>query len=137
VPFMPQRQPLAAYAGLPYQTVAERWPLFRERMEESGGLPKFVVREFENDGHAPRLLRTARTGEPRRMCPHVRTCADRSRTDRARFVHRTRGPRGACRAEIQPKRRVALSTLAREDLLLVNGRSERPVACALHWPSLE
>jgi hypothetical protein len=30
-----------------YQTVAERWPLFRERMEESGGLPKFVVREFE------------------------------------------------------------------------------------------
>jgi hypothetical protein len=30
-----------------YQTVAERWPAFRERMEESGGLPKFVVREFE------------------------------------------------------------------------------------------
>jgi hypothetical protein len=30
-----------------YQTVAERWPLFRERLEESGGLPKFVVREFE------------------------------------------------------------------------------------------
>jgi len=30
-----------------YQTVAERWPLFRERMEESSGLPKFVVREFE------------------------------------------------------------------------------------------
>jgi hypothetical protein len=30
-----------------YQTVAECWPLFRERMEESGGLPKFVVKEFE------------------------------------------------------------------------------------------
>lgn len=30
-----------------YQTVAERWPAFRERMEEAGGLPKFVVSEFE------------------------------------------------------------------------------------------
>ncbi len=27
-----------------YQTVAERWPLFREQMEQQGGLPKFVVR---------------------------------------------------------------------------------------------
>jgi hypothetical protein len=27
--------------------VAERWPLFREQLEEAGGLPKFVVREFE------------------------------------------------------------------------------------------
>jgi Putative transposase/Transposase zinc-binding domain len=33
--------------GALYQTVAERWPAFRERMGESGGLPKFVVREFE------------------------------------------------------------------------------------------
>jgi hypothetical protein len=30
-----------------YQTVAERWPAFREWMEELGGLPKFVVKEFE------------------------------------------------------------------------------------------
>ena len=30
-----------------YQTVAEHWPAFRERMEEAGGLPKFVVNEFE------------------------------------------------------------------------------------------
>jgi hypothetical protein len=30
-----------------YETVAARWPAFRERMEQSGGLPKFVVREFE------------------------------------------------------------------------------------------
>jgi hypothetical protein len=30
-----------------YQTIAEHWPAFRERMEESGGLPKFVVTEFE------------------------------------------------------------------------------------------
>lgn len=30
-----------------YQTVGERWPAFRERMEESGGLPKFIVQEFE------------------------------------------------------------------------------------------
>ena len=30
-----------------YQTIAEHWPGFRERMEEQGGLPRFVVREFE------------------------------------------------------------------------------------------
>jgi hypothetical protein len=30
-----------------YQTIAEHWPGFQERMEEQGGLPKFVVREFE------------------------------------------------------------------------------------------
>jgi hypothetical protein len=30
-----------------YQTIAAHWPAFRERMEESGGLPKFVVSEFE------------------------------------------------------------------------------------------
>jgi hypothetical protein len=28
-----------------HQTVAEHWPAFRERIEESGGLPKFVVDE--------------------------------------------------------------------------------------------
>jgi len=30
-----------------YQTIAAHWPAFRERMEESGGLPQFVVSEFE------------------------------------------------------------------------------------------
>jgi len=30
-----------------YQTIAEHWPRFRERMENEGGLPKFVVREFD------------------------------------------------------------------------------------------
>ncbi len=30
-----------------YQTIAAHWPVFRERMEESGGLPQFVVSEFE------------------------------------------------------------------------------------------
>ena len=30
-----------------YQAVAERWPAFRERVEDAGGLPKFIVREFE------------------------------------------------------------------------------------------
>jgi hypothetical protein len=30
-----------------YQTVAEHWPVFRERAEESGGLARFVEREFE------------------------------------------------------------------------------------------
>jgi hypothetical protein len=30
-----------------YQTIAAQWPAFRERMEESGGLPPFVVTEFE------------------------------------------------------------------------------------------
>ena len=29
-----------------YQCVAEHWPEFRERMEEQGGLPKFVEEEF-------------------------------------------------------------------------------------------
>ncbi len=30
-----------------YQTVAEHWPAFLERAEEQGGLPRFVVKEFE------------------------------------------------------------------------------------------
>ena len=30
-----------------YQTVEAHWPEFRERAEEAGGLPRFVVREFE------------------------------------------------------------------------------------------
>jgi len=30
-----------------YQTVERYWPEFRERAEEAGGLPKFVVKEFE------------------------------------------------------------------------------------------
>jgi hypothetical protein len=31
-----------------YQTIAAHWPAFRERMEENGGLPKFVINEFED-----------------------------------------------------------------------------------------
>lgn len=30
-----------------YQTLAEHWPAFLEQAEETGGLPRFVVREFE------------------------------------------------------------------------------------------
>ncbi len=30
-----------------YQTVEAHWPEFRERAEEVGGLPRFVVQEFE------------------------------------------------------------------------------------------
>jgi hypothetical protein len=30
-----------------YQTVAKHWPAFREKLEETGGLPRFVVREFD------------------------------------------------------------------------------------------
>jgi hypothetical protein len=30
-----------------YETVAERWPALHERLKETGGLPKFVMREFE------------------------------------------------------------------------------------------
>src|SRR5690606_11663343 len=30
-----------------YQCVAEHWPEFRERMEQRGGLPKFVEEEFQ------------------------------------------------------------------------------------------
>jgi len=30
-----------------YQVVAEHWPAFRERAEEAGGLPKFIIDEFE------------------------------------------------------------------------------------------
>jgi hypothetical protein len=30
-----------------YQTVEKYWPEFRERAEEAGGLPRFVVQEFE------------------------------------------------------------------------------------------
>jgi hypothetical protein len=30
-----------------YQTIAAHWPVFHERMEDQGGLPKFIVAEFE------------------------------------------------------------------------------------------
>ena len=30
-----------------YQAVTEHWPAFRERAEAQGGLPRFVVKEFE------------------------------------------------------------------------------------------
>jgi len=30
-----------------YQCIEAHWPEFRERAEEAGGLPKFVVREFD------------------------------------------------------------------------------------------
>jgi hypothetical protein len=30
-----------------YQTIAEHWPAFSERLEEHGGLPRLVEREFE------------------------------------------------------------------------------------------
>jgi Putative transposase/Transposase zinc-binding domain len=30
-----------------HQTISAHWPAFRERMEDNGGLPKFVVTEFE------------------------------------------------------------------------------------------
>jgi hypothetical protein len=30
-----------------YQSIALHWPAFRERMEERGGLPQFVITEFE------------------------------------------------------------------------------------------
>ncbi len=30
-----------------YQTVAQSWPAFHDRVQDTGGLPKFIVREFE------------------------------------------------------------------------------------------
>jgi hypothetical protein len=30
-----------------YQTVAKHWPALREMLEQAGGLPRFVVREFD------------------------------------------------------------------------------------------
>jgi hypothetical protein len=30
-----------------YQTVQDQWPIFRDRAEETCGLPWFVEREFE------------------------------------------------------------------------------------------
>jgi hypothetical protein len=31
-----------------YQTIAEHWPRFVEKMEEHGGLPRFVREEFQS-----------------------------------------------------------------------------------------
>ena len=31
-----------------YRTIEAHWPAFRERAEEAGGLPRFVVREVED-----------------------------------------------------------------------------------------
>ena len=47
-----------------YQVVAREWPSFCERAELEGGLPKFVVDEFEA------YLRCGiATGPPRTGCP--------------------------------------------------------------------
>ncbi|MBM3270572.1 MAG: transposase [Candidatus Sericytochromatia bacterium] len=35
-------------ASLLYQIVEEYWPEFRQRADEAGGLPRFVIREFES-----------------------------------------------------------------------------------------
>ena len=45
-----------------YQTVAEHWPAFLERAEEHGGLPRSVVKEFEE---------YLRCGRPERGCLHL------------------------------------------------------------------
>ena len=49
----PSHQPATGYRRhqpeltVLYETVERYWPQFQERAEEAGGLPRFVVREFE------------------------------------------------------------------------------------------
>jgi hypothetical protein len=38
-----------------YRVVEQHWPAFVERIEEAGGLPRFVVREMEEYLHCGRL----------------------------------------------------------------------------------
>jgi len=52
-----------------YRTIAAHWPRFRERMEENGGLPKFVVNEFEDYLDCGRLEAGCLRLE-RRSCGH-------------------------------------------------------------------
>ena len=52
-----------------YQTVEAHWPEFHERAEEAGGLPRFVVQEFEQ---------YLRCGRLEHGCLHLvcRNCGD-------------------------------------------------------------
>jgi hypothetical protein len=52
-----------------YQSVAEHWPAFRQRAEEAGGLPRFVVRELDE------LLRRGRL-EVRGVNVHAKQLVD-------------------------------------------------------------
>jgi hypothetical protein len=42
-----------------YELVEEHWPEFRDRAEEAGGLPKFIIDEFEEYLRCGRLYALA------------------------------------------------------------------------------
>ncbi len=69
-----------------YQTVAERWPAFLERAEQHGGLPRFVVREFEE---------YLRCGQLKHGCLHL-VCRECGYSELVSMLGATRGAiRGA------------------------------------------
>ncbi|MBK7583359.1 MAG: transposase zinc-binding domain-containing protein [Myxococcales bacterium] len=64
-----------------YQTVAEHWPAFLERADEHGGLPRFVVKEFEA---------YLRCGQLEHGCLHL-VCRDCGYSSSSRSVARSAG----------------------------------------------
>ncbi len=64
-----------------YQAVAEHWPAFLEQAEEHGGLPRFVVREFEE---------YLRCGRPEHGCLHL-VCRDCGFSEIVAFSCKKRG----------------------------------------------
>lgn len=52
-----------------YRTIAAHWPAFRERTEEHGGLPRFVVREVELGTSDKYLISRALAAPQKRFVP--------------------------------------------------------------------
>jgi hypothetical protein len=69
-----------------YQTVAEHWPAFLERAGEHGGLPRFVVKEFEE---------YLRCGRPEHGCLHL-VCRDCGYSEIVAFSCKNRGFCASC-----------------------------------------
>ena len=59
-----------------YQSIAEYWPGFVERMQEQGGLPKFVREEFEITPPTPH--HPPRRQNLRFVCPWCRAACRRA-----------------------------------------------------------
>jgi hypothetical protein len=69
-----------------YQTVAEHWPAFLERAEQHGGLPRFVVKEFEE---------YLRCGRLEHGCLHLE-CRDCGYSELVAFSCKKRGFCASC-----------------------------------------
>jgi Transposase zinc-binding domain len=100
-----------------YQTVAEHWPAFLERAEGHGGLPRFVVKEFEQ---------YLRCGLLEHGCLHL-VCRDCGYSEIVAFSCKKRGFCPSCLG-----RRMADTALHLEQSVLPRVRIRHWI-CSLPW----